>query len=828
MNKKIWQKALVHFAIILSFLALAFVYFSPVFEGKELIAHDTESWKYSAKEAKDYNASHKEPTLWTNGMFSGMPTYQITMPRNYNWLHSVQGVFATALPTPVFILFLYLVCFYIMLVCMGCNKWLSVIGALLFSFASYNLIIIAAGHITKAVVIAYMGPLIGSIWVAFNRNKIAGALLTTAFAGLAIGNNHLQIIYYSLMVILFLGIVQFIYDLKEKRLKSFFQTLGLLCIATIVAIGMSATLLLTTYEYSKYTMRGDSNGLTQKEDKSRPGGLEKDYITNWSYGLKESFTFLIPDFKGGASNGTLSENSETAKDLKSMGVPNVKKVMKEFQLPLYWGDQPGTSGPVYFGAIVCFLFILGLCLVNNKMKWWLIPAIILSLMLSWGRNFMPLTDFFIDNIPMYNKFRTVSMILVVTGFCIGLLAIFGLREFLKKDANKEKNKLALYISAGISAGICLIFWLIPSLNGNFVSRMDMQFTDAYEFLKTTLPIDRENLMQSDALRSFIFIIITGAVLWFYNEKKSKVKIQYVYMLLALLVIADLWAIDKRYLNDNNFEAKRQKNAIIKPTVADQFILQDKGYNRMLDVTVDIFNDAKPAYFHKDIGGYSAVKLSRYQELIEYHLSADISKLMRGLNSVKTQEEADSVWNDVQILNMLNLKYLIFDHKTNPMINDFANGNVWFASSCQIAENADDEMKILGLINTKTELVVDKRYAEMLSDIQNRDENATIELVDYAPNALKYKYNSQSDQVAVFSEIFYDKGWNAYIAGKKVPYFRANYLLRAMSLEKGSYDIEFKFEPKSFSIGNIIANISSLLFVLSVIIYLVFIGKRKTE
>jgi len=826
MNKIFWQKTLPHLAIIAGFLMITFIYFKPVLDGKELIAHDTESWQYMSKETKEYNQTHKEPTLWTNSMFGGMPTYQITMPRNYNWLQNCQAFLSQALPTPVLILFLYLICFYILLICMGCNKWLAVIGSLFFSFSSYNLIIIAAGHITKAVVIAYMGPLIGSIWLTFNKNKVSGALLTTAFLSLAIGNNHLQIMYYTSIVLLFFVIVQLIYDIKEKKIKSFLQSLGLLFVSLIIALGMNSTLLLTTYEYSKYTMRGNSNGLTQKENKSRPGGLEKDYITRWSYGIDESFTFLIPDFKGGASNGTLPVDSETGKELKSMGVPNVKKMMKDFQLPLYWGDQPMTSGPVYFGAIVCFLFIIGLFLVDNKLKWWLLPVIILTLMLSWGKNFMSLTDFFIDYIPMYNKFRTVSMMLVATGFCVGLLAILGLKEFLKKDANKDKNKKALYWAAGITGGLCIIFWLIPSLSGNFSGSYDAQFSGSYEFLKSTLPVDRKNMMQSDAIRSLIFIVLSAVVLWFYNEKKRGIKIQYVYILLAILVTIDMWAVDKRYLNDNNFAAKRQKNAIIQPTAADKFILQDKEYNRMLDITVDIFNDAKPAYFHKNIGGYSAVKLSRYQELIEYHLSADISKLMQGLRSAKTEQEYDSVLNNIQILNMLNMKYLIYDHKSKPLLNPFANGNAWFVSSCRIAQNADEEMQMLGLIDTKNELVVDRKYENMLTGIQNRDEAASIRLIDYAPNRLKYQFNSQTNQVAIFSEIYYDKGWNAYIAGKKVPYFRANYLLRAMSLEKGDYEIEFRFEPKSFSMGNAVANISSGLFVLAVILFVFFLKSRK--
>ena len=818
------SKILPHIGIILFFIALSFAYFSSVLEGKELEAHDTLSWTYMAKEAKDHNSTHDEPTLWTNSMFGGMPTFQITMPAHNNVLQNAQQrIFGSFMPTPVYILFLYLTCFYILLICLGCNKWLAVIGAFCGSFISYNLIIIAAGHVTKAFVIAFMAPLVGSIWLAFRKNKITGSLLTAAFLSLAIANNHVQILYYSIFIIAGLGIVELIYAIKEKQLKNFFQTSGLLLASAVIAIGMNATVLYTTYEYSRHTMRGDSNELSPKEETSaKPGGLDKDYITAWSYGKSESFTFLIPNFKGGASGGTLSADSEIGRELKAMRVPNVEKVMRDFQLPLYWGTQPFTSGPVYLGAIVCFLFIIGLCLVENRTKWWLVPVIILTLMLSWGRNFMPLTDFFIDYVPLYNKFRTVAMILVATSFCVAIVAILGLRAFLKEDADKQKNKRALYIAGGITGGLCLIFWLIPSFAGDFIGQSDAQFSGSYEFLKRTLPIDRESMLRSDAIRSFIFILLSGALLWFYNEKKSRFNIQIVYAILAVLVLTDLWVVAKRYMNESSFQDKKKHAiAVIQPSEADKFILQDKSYHRVLDITVNIFNDSKPAYFHKNIGGYHAAKLSRYQELIDYHLAGDIQRLLQGLNNARTQEEQDSVFNSATILNMLNMKYLLHDHKSTPIINPAANGNAWLVSSYRIAETADEEMAILGLIDTRTEMVVDKRFADLLLDISDRDKNATIELINYAPNKLVYKFNSQSDQIAVFSEIFYDTGWNAYIDGEKVPHFRANYLLRAMSLKAGAYEIVFKFEPQSFRIGNAIAATSVAIFFVLLVGYIVF-------
>ena len=822
-----WSKILPHIGIIFSFLVISFIYFSPVLEGKVLQAHDTDSWVYMAKEVRDYNKSHDDDTLWTNSLFGGMPAFQINMPQSNNILQRTHN-FLNVFPTPVHVLFLYLTCFYILLICLGCNKWQAAIGSLACSFTSYNLIIIAAGHITKAVVIAFIAPLIGSIWLAFRKNKIAGALLTTAFLSLAIANNHLQILYYSIFIILALGIVELVYAVKDKQLKGFFQTAGLLCTAAIIAIGMNATLLYTTYEYSKYTMRGDSNGLTpKKENTAKQGGLEKDYITAWSYGIGESFTLLIPDFKGGASGGTLSADSETGRELKAMRVADLEKTMQSLRLPLYWGTQPGTSGPVYLGAVICFLFILGFCLVENRIKWWLVPVILLTLMLSWGKNFMPLTDFFIDYVPLYNKFRTVAMILVVTTLCMAIMAILGLRDFLKADADKQKNARALYIAAGISGGLCLIFWIIPSLAGDFIGQSDAYYAANYKlpFLERTLPLDRESLLRSDALRSFVFIILSGAVLWFYNEKR-RFNIRYIYAALVILVLADLWVVGKRYLNEGNFEEKRKSVAAIQPSEADKFILKDKSTHRVLDITVDIFNDAKPSYFHQNIGGYSAVKLSRYQDLIDYHLAKNIQKFLQGLSSAKTREEQDSVFNSITILNMLNMKYLIHDHKSMPIMNPAALGNAWFVSSFRIAKNADEEMELLGLIDTRTELVADQQFAHLLQEITTRDENATIELISYAPNKLVYQFNSQTDQIAVFSEIFYDKGWNAYINGERVPYFRANYLLRAMPLKAGNYTIEFKFEPQSYLVGNTIAIASSVLFIVLLIGYIVFRMRKK--
>jgi hypothetical protein len=822
-----WTSILPHIGIILLLVLLTFMFLSPVREGKVLVSHDAESWKYMAQETLEYNKTHDEDkTLWTNSMFGGMPTYMITMDNGNNILIAIQNLFQRSMESSAFMILLYLVCFYFFFLIIGCNKWIAVFGSVFMTFASYNIIIIAAGHYAKAVVIAYMAPLIGSIWIAFRKDPLKGAVLTLPFVALAIRNNHLQILYYTLFILVVLGVVEFIYAVKNKKIKDFFKTIGYLLASAIIAVGMNATLLLTTYEYSKYTMRGDSNGLTPMESSEKPGGLDKDYITAWSYGIDETLTLLIPDFKGGASGGALSANSATGNKLKEMGIPNVERVMEDFHLPLYWGTQPFTSGPVYIGAIVCFLFVLGLFLVDARTKWWLVPVILLTLLLSWGRNFMPLTDFFIDYIPLYNKFRTVSMTLVATGFCISMLAVLGLCRFLKKDADPDKNRKALYISAGITGGICLLFWLIPSLAGDFIGSSDSQFTGNYEFLKATLPLDREALLRSDALRSLTFIVLAAASLWVYNQYKSKIKVEFIYAALIILVAADLIPVAGRYLNDDNFEEKKRGKDVLLPSDADKMILRDKSYYRVLDATVNIFNDSKPSYFHKNVGGYHAAKLSRYQELITYQLGSEINSLFQQFNTARTESERQDIFKDLGVLNMLNTKYVIYNHQAPPLINPYANGNVWFVSSYKIAENADREMDLLGEIDTKRELVADKKFESLLTDISDRDTMATIRLVSYAPNKLRYSYSSESEQIAVFSEIYYDKGWDAYINGEKVPYFRADYLLRAMVLKAGTYEIEFKFDPAIYQTGKILSITFSIMFVLLVAGYIVYEFRLK--
>lgn len=794
-----------HFIIVLSFLALVFIYCAPVLDGKTLMGHDLESWTYMAKETMDFNAKGEGQTFWTNSMFGGMPNYQIAAPMGQNSILLYLSKIWGSLPFPVNTIFVYLVGAYILLLCFRVNKWIAMIGAIALGFGSYNFIILTAGHVTKANVIGYMMPLIGSVYILFQGNKWIGCLLTALFLGLAIQANHVQILYYALFVVAGFSIIELFYSYKE-HLRRYFASVGLGVSALLIAVGLNAPILITTYQYSKATMRGETNGLTLENKAISGHGLDKDYITAWSYGIDESMTLLIPNFKGGASGGFLPADSETGQKLKLLGVPNVDKVMKDFNLPLYWGTQPFTSGPVYLGAIVCFFFVLGLFLVERRIKWWLVSVTILTLMLAWGRNFMPLTDFFIDYVPMYNKFRTVSMILVATCLCMGLLGILGLKAFFNPDLNKGKAKKSLKYALYITGGISLLFWVIPTFAGGFVSAGDVRLQGNYSFLQETLPADRMALLRHDALRSLLFIISAFGVLWLYLA--SKLKLNVVYALLFVLIVVDMWTIDKRYLNDSHF-VTRHKTQVLQPTSADRYILEDKSYYRVLDATVDIFNDSRPANFHKLIGGYHGAKLSRYQELIEYYLRGEIQMLISGLRNGGINSFSDQM-ETLGILNMLNMKYLIYDSKAKPLMNAKANGNAWFVDSFRLAENADEEMRLLGEIDTKHEFVVDRREIAELIPVQERDTMATIQLKSYAPNRLVYDVNTNSNQIAVFSEIYYKDGWNAYVNGEKMPYFRANYLLRAMPLKAGNYEVEFRFEPSIVFISKTISLISSIL------------------
>ncbi|MCL2596909.1 MAG: YfhO family protein [Paludibacter sp.] len=827
MNKKIFALIVPHIIAVIAFLIISFAYCYPMIEGKVVQGSDTTNWRGMSRESTEYNDTHSDKTLWTNSMFGGMPTYQISAEQPNNLLQYIEWTIQKVVPRPAFFIFLYLLCFYILALCFGINPYLAIVAAIAFSFSTYNEILIAAGHNSKAITIAYMAPLIGSIYLAFRKNRIAGSVLTAIFLSLAIRSNHVQILYYAIIILIFFAIVEFIFSIIDKKIFSFLKTSGVIIFAAILAIGMNATSLLTTYEYSQYTMRGKSNGLTI-DTQSSQHGLNADYITQWSYGIGESLTTLIPDFKGGASGGKLGVNSQTAQYLEDHGVNNINQIMNEQQFPLYWGDQPFTSGPVYFGAIVIFLFVLGLIIVDKRDKWWLVPMILLTLFLSWGKNFTFLTDFFINHFPMYNKFRAPSTILVATGFGVALMAVLALKKIFE---TKDKSTLQkpLIIAVSIVGAICLIFAIIPSLAGNFISPQDARFTGQWSFVQETLPADRAKLLSTSALRSLLFVFLGAVLIFLYSKNLLKNNVALVFF--GAFILIDMIPVAYKYFGNENFVTRRQVSQLIEPTQADKWILDnDKSYFRVLDATKDIFNSAIPSYFHKTIGGYHAAKLRRYQELINIQLDREIGQLFAAFGRSTSPQQIAQTLDSLQVLNMLNMKYVIYNPDAQPLVNFAINGNAWFVDSIIKVNNANDEMTILGNINTKTQAVADIEQFDKLKTFEPlaRDTAATIILTEYRPNRLTYQVNTATEQYAVFSEIYYDKGWNATIDGKPTPYQRVNYLLRGIQLPAGNYQLQFTFHPKSYYTGNVIALVSSILLIICVTGYFIWQYKKEKE
>jgi hypothetical protein len=659
---------------------------------------------------------------------------------------------------------------------------------------------------------AYMAPVIGSVVMTFRGRRWLGAILTAVFLALGIKSGHVQIVYYVLIILAIFGISELIYAIKEKQIKPYLANVGALLVGVILAVGINATTLITTYEYGQYSMRGQSSDTAHSSQKSK-GGLEKDYITQWSYGIGESFTLLIPDFKGGSSTESLDENSATGQKLASLGA-NASQIMSTQKWPLYWGDQPGTSGAVYVGAIICFLFVLGMFLVEGRYKWWLFAATVLSIILAWGKNLGIVTNFFIDYVPYYNKFRTVAMILVIAGYTMPILAVLALQKLTKNETDPKKLKNSLYWSVGLTGGFCLLFWLIPSFAGNFISSSDAQFSGDYAFLKETLPIDRQSLLRADALRSLIFILLAAAVIWVYATKK--IKATYLYLAFAVLFIADMYPVAKRYLNDNSFISPPNAG-VIKASTADKAILQDKSYYRVLNLAVSPFNDASTSYFHKSIGGYHGAKLRSYQDLIDVQLVPEMETIFGTFKQAKTLTDVQQPLAKLGVLNMLDMKYLIYNPEAAPIPNPYANGSQWLVSKVVPVANGSEALRKVGQIDTKHEVVVEQAALSAIPSAFGKDTAATITLKSYEPNHLVYSYKSNSDQVAVFSEIYYPKGWNAFINGVQVPYFKADYLLRAIALKPGQYDVEFKFDPPSYSMGNMLSYVSSVLLILFVLI-----------
>jgi len=778
---KKFKKFSPHLIVILLFVGISFTYFSPVLQGKLLNMADITHHKGMSKEVSDFREATGEEALWTNSMFSGMPAYQISTKSNGNLIQYIAKTISLGIPRPANMLFLYLLGFYLLLLSLKVDYRLSAVGAIAFSFSSYFFIIIMAGHMTKAHAIAYVPMVVAAVLYTYRGRMLLGGVLTALAVALELYANHLQITYYLVLMLILIGLFQFIKDFKANNLTDFSKRSGILILAALLGSATAVTRLSTTMEYGTESTRGKSE-LTNNLD-NKTSGLDKDYATSWSYGVAETFTLLIPNFYGGASQGELTTDSETYKAIKR--APNAKQIIK--QLPLYWGTQPFTSGPTYAGSIVMFLFIFGLLFVKSEMRVWILLATIMSIMLAWGKNFMPLTDLFLDYFPGYDKFRAVSMILVIAEFTLPLLGFVALNKFLTTEAPENEKKKPLQLAFYIVGGLTLVFALIPNLFFDFVGGQDASLA------KNGWPInalqsDRAGLLSADAWRSFTFITLTFGTMWMFL--KNKIRSNYVILIVGVLVLADMWTVNKRYLNDDNFARKRNVEVPYQATAADQQILRDTDPNfRVYNQSVSTFNDASTSYFHKSIGGYHGAKLKRYQELIENHIAK----------------------GNMAVLNMLNTKYFITP-KGQAQQNPGAMGNAWFVNEINIVANADAEIITLDGFNPENTAIVDTRFNEqMIVGLDNTE--ASIVLTEYKPNYLKYNSTTTKEGIAIFSEIYYDKGWNAYVDGELKPHFRANYVLRGMKIPAGNHVVEFKFEPAVYHVSERIALASSVILLL---------------
>jgi hypothetical protein len=812
------QPLLPHLIAVVIFTVMSFIYFYPVLEGKVLKANDSTVSKINSKEIQEFRDKTGREPLWTNSIFGGMPAYLISTkyPGNlFKYADAIIRIFKM----PVSVLFLSMLGFYILLLIFGVNSWLAITGALAYGLSSFFFQILGAGHNTQAIALAYMAPMIGAIYYTYRYDALKGALFTTLVVALEIQANHPQITYYALICLLIFGIVEFVYALKNNSVVKFLKTSALLIIPFIIAIGINFASLYTTYEYGKYSIRGKSD-LTG-ENKNATSGLNKDYITTWSYGVDETFNLLIPNYKGGSSR-PFDRNSDTFKALTQ----NNNQAAAN-QLQKYWGTQPGTDGPHYVGAIVLFLFVLGLILIKGPEKWWLVAATILSVILSWGKNFMWFSNIFIDYFPGYNKFRAVTMTLVIAEFCIPLLGFLALRDIFNGKTTKKEIIRGLKIAAGITGGFALLLIIFPGIAGSFLGQNEAEIP---EWLKTALISDRKSLLRSDALRSLVFILLSsGIIIGFIFDKLRK---EYAILLLALLVVFDLWVVDKRYLDADRFERPAAIQKSFTPTVADAFILRDPSQFRVLNLASSTFNDNSPtSYFHKSIGGYHGAKMERYAELIDTCFYPGINRFGTEAGKAKSVEELQQIFNETPFpsLDMMNTKYVIYNPGAPPLINPRALGNAWFVGKPVFVEGANKEISMMNSFDPSKEAIIANNFKDKISKSSYPvQENEKIALVSYQPDELHYKYSASEEKLAVFSEIYYPAGWKSYIDGKESPYFRTDWVLRGMVVPAGDHEIKFIFKPGSYFVGNKVSLASSVLLILLFSGYFVAKFRKKSK
>ena len=812
MNTPFLKKFLPHIiAIVVSFVVI-FAYFNPLMSGKVLKQHDVQQWRATYHEIETFEKASGERTFWTNSIFGGMPTYLIGASYKNNFTNQISYYMSKVMPNPIDTLFLLFICFYILLLTFEVSPWLAIAGSLAFMFSTFNFINIDAGHVGKGNAIAFIPLVLAGINLTLRKNKLLGSLLTGIAVSFELAAGHVQITYYLAIFIMVWMIAEAIIAFKEKKIAHLLVCGVYLGIAALLGAGTNITGLITTEEYGKYSIRGKSeltkNTKGESNEANSSSGLDKDYALQWSNGVSEPFTLLIPNFYGGSSMGELSTSSETYELLKKNNVPNPKQVVQ--QMPIYWGTQPFTAGPIYYGAIICFLFVFGFLILKDKAKWWILTISVLAIFLSMGKNFMPLTDIFFYYFPLYNKFRSVTFMLSLAQVMFPLLAMLAIRDLMKGGLKQDELKKKLLYSFYVVGGLCFLFAAIPGMFFDFTSQSDAQLP---EWLRPALIADRESILRMDALRSLLLIAASGALIWFFIAKK--IKQEYFIGALTLLILFDLWQVDKRYLNDKDFETKKKTEAeSFTKTEADEIILQDKDPNyRVYNTTQRLDQDALTSYWHKSIGGYHGAKMRRYQELIEFQMS-------NGNN---------------EMFNMLNVKYFIVEdslRRQNVQRNGAVNGNAWFVKEFIAVNNADAEMDSLTHFNSKKTAIIDKRFSDQFSNFKPVDDTtAKISLTSYVPNKLVYQSDAANAQMAVFSEVYYDKGWNAYVDGKLTPHFRCDYVLRGMIVPSGKHTIEFKFEPTIVKTGETIALYSSILLyggILSIGGLVYFRRKKESE
>jgi hypothetical protein len=830
---KTLKKILPEVLVIVFFAVISFAYFFPAdIEGKILFRHDSSAGVGAGQEQSQYKERTGKMTRWTNSLFSGMPTYQMAPSyKSSDTLGVAMKAYHLWLPENVWYVFVYLLGFYILMRAFDFRRWMAALGAIIWAFSSYFFIIIAAGHIWKVWALAYLPPMIAGVVLAYRGKYLWGLLVTAVFAAFEVNANHVQMTYYFLFPIFFMIVAYLVEAIREKKICHFLKATAICAVGALIGISLNISNLYHTWQYGQESMRGKSELVKKNSANQTNSGLDRDYITQWSYGIGETWTLLVPNTKGGASI-PLSE-SKTA---MAKADPQFEQIYQ--QLGQYWGDQPMTAGPVYVGAFVLMLFILGLFIVKGPMKWALLAATILSILLSWGKNFMPLTDFFIDYVPMYSKFRTVASILVIAEFTIPLLAMLALKEIVDAKLPVYKTRKYLWISFALTGGVALLFALMPSVFfSSFVSAQEAQALQQLpqEYvgpIMNNLTEMRKAVFTADAWRSFFIICIGMLCLLLYQFKKLRKE----YMIGAIIVLClvDMWQVNKRYLNNDMFVPKSEREAAQPLTKADEFILQDKsdcGNYRVLNLSKSTFNENETSYYHKSIGGYHAAKLRRYQELIDAYIAPEINQLMNAVAEAQgdmTAIKGDSIW---PVLNMLNMRYAIIplqNGETAPLKNQYAQGNAWFVDQLTYVDNANQELAALGKMDLRHEAVADKKFQKQLGQAVTQDyNNVSVNLIAYEPNELKYDVKSAKGGVLVFSEIYYP-GWTATVDGQPVDVGRVNYVLRALQLKPGNHQVVLQFMPKSVDTTETIAYIAYgvLLLVILLVVYLEWKKRRE--